>query len=327
MIANRQRRQASALMLVLTLMISFVPMGYGQEPERAAEVYQVGPGDVLRLNVPQQPVLDRELTVSASGAVYLPQVGEVILLGLRLNEARELLTQRLRLYNPTISEVVLTVMEYSALRIFVIGAVASPGSYSFDQPPTLWEALRTAGGPAQNASLASSRIITIVDGRPVARTVNLTGYLTGESFPVEVLQGGDTLVVPTVADGVVGVPAASGVQVFGGVRTPTTVPIETPTEMLTVLMLAGSPLEGAEMHKVNWVHRRAGGDGPDVATLVDMRLFLRHGRPEGNPLVYPGDVLYLPTYREGWFRRNIPLVLTTLTSVATLFLAYDRIAR
>ena len=326
MITNRRRRPAAAFMLVLVLMASVVPPGIAQEVDRGLDVYQVGPGDVLRLNVPQQPVLDRELTVGAAGTVYLPQVGEVVLLGLRLNEARELLTQRLRLYNPTINEVVLTVMEYSALRIFVIGAVASPGSYSFDQPPTLWEALRTAGGPAQNASLASCRIITIVDGRPVARTVNLSGYLTGESFPAEALQGGDTLVVPTVADGVVGVPATSGVQVFGGVGTPTTVPIESPTELLSVLMLAGSPLESAEMHKINWVHRPGSGNGPDVATLVDMRQFLRHGSPEGNPLVYPGDVLYLPTYREGWFRRNIPLLLTTLTSVATLFLAYDRIS-
>jgi protein involved in polysaccharide export with SLBB domain len=249
----------------------------------------------------------------------------VTLAGLTLPEAREFLTQRLRLYNPAITEVVLTVLEYSALRIFVLGAVQSPGSYTFEAPPTLWEVLRAAGGPTAAASLAACRILTVVDGRLTSRTVSLTGYLTGESFPPDLLEGGDTLMVPTVADGIVGVPAARGVQVFGGVGTPTTVPIEQPTEMLTVLMLAGSPLESAELHKINWVHRRGGAPGPDIAMRVDMRKFLRQGQPAGNPVVYPGDVLYLPTYRPSWFQRNIPLVLTTLTSIATLYLAYDRI--
>lgn len=324
MTASPSQRLVCCLLIWLLFCQHGATLASAQERGAGSEVYRVGAGDVLRLNVPQQAVLDRELTVNDNGSVYLPQVGEVTLAGLTLPEAREFLTQRLRLYNPAITEVVLTVLEYSALRIFVLGAVQSPGSYTFEAPPTLWEVLRAAGGPTAAASLPSCRIITIVDDRLTSRTVNLTGYLTGESFPPDLLQGGDTLMVPTVADGIVGVPAGRGVQVFGGVGTPTTVPIEQPTEMLTVLMLAGSPLESAELHKINWVHRRGGAPGRDIANRVDMRRFLRKGLPEGNPVVYPGDVLYLPTYREGWFRRNVPIVLTTLTSVATLLLAYDR---
>lgn len=311
------------LLGVLVLMLC-QPAG-AQAPAAAPELYRVAPGDVLRLNVPQQATLDRELTVSADGNVYLPQIGEVKLSGLMLNEARELLGRRLQLFNPAITEIVLAVLEYSGLRIFVLGAVSSPGSYTFESPPTLWEVLRAAGGPGLNASLAACRIISIQDGRPISRTVNLAGYLTGETFPTDVLQGGDTLVVPTIADGVVGVPASSGVQVFGGVGTPTTVPIEQPTELLTILMLAGAPLETAEVHKINWVHRRGGVQGGDLAIRVNMKDFLQKGRASGNPIIYPGDVLYLPTYREGWLRRQLPIVLTTMTGLATFWLAYDRI--
>ncbi len=296
-----------------------------QEAGATTALYRVAPGDVLRLNVPQQPALDRELTVSADGIVYLPQIGEVSLRGLSLRDARELLGRRLQLFNPAITEVVLAVIEYSGLRVFVLGAVNSVGSYTFESPPTLWEVLRAAGGPSSNANLAACRVISIQDGRPVSRTVNLTGYLTGETFPTELLQGGDTLVVPTVADGIVGVPASRGVQVFGGVGTPTTVPLEQPTELLTVLMLAGAPLETAEMHKINWVHRGAGTPGTDLAIRVNMREFLQKGDSAGNPVIYPGDIVYLPTYREGWFRRNLPLILSSLTGVTTFWLAYDRL--
>jgi polysaccharide biosynthesis/export protein len=319
-------RRAVRRWLVLLAVLGAAAAAAQQAAPGGAELYRIGGGDVLRLNVPQQSSLDSELTVSANGNIYLPQIGEVTLGGLSLTEAKELLGRRLQLYNPAITEVVLSVVEYSGLRIFVLGAVNSPGTYTFEMPPSLWEVLRAAGGPGTQASLQACRIISIRDGRPVSRTVNLAGYLTGDAFPTDLLQGGDTLVVPTVADGVVGVPPARGVQVFGGVNTPTTVPIEQPTELLTVLMLAGAPLESAEMHRINWVHRGDPGEGPDLAIKVNMRDFLERGQPAGNPVVFPGDVVYLPTYREGWFRRNWPIFLSSLTSLTTFWLAYDRLS-
>lgn len=317
------RGRALAATMALCALLFLAETAAGQDTASVSDQYRVAAGDVLRLNVPQQASLDRELTVSTDGNVYLPQVGEVQLGGLSLSDARELLRRRLQLFNPAITEIVLAVLEYSGLRIFVLGAVNSPGSYTFESRPTLWEVLRAAGGPSAAASLAACRIITVQDGRPISRTINLSGYLTGETFPADLLDGGDTLVIPTVADGVVGVPSARGVQVFGGVGTPTTVPIEQPTELLTVLMLAGAPLEIAELHKINWVHR----GGPDRARAfkVDMREFLREGKQSGNPYVFPGDVVYLPTYREGWFRRNWPVFLSSLTAMATFWLAYERI--
>lgn len=321
MTTMRRRMQARGSLLVVVCLL--VSVAAAQEDEQA-NVYRIGQGDVLRLNVPQQAALDGELTVQPDGTVYVPQLGEILLAGLTLGEAEELLGQRLRLYNPGISQVVLGVVEYNALRIFALGAVIAPGSYTFEAPPTLWEVLRSAGGPAENASLAACRVITIQDGRPVSRTVNLSGYLTGEDFPRILLQGGDTLVVPTVSDGIVGVPAARGVQVFGGVASPTTVPIEGPTELITVLMLAGAPLETAQINKIDWVHRGGGGRAPsDVPTRVDMRQFLEHGLPAGNPVIHPGDVIYLPQYRESWAQRYLPVILAVLSTATTIVLAYD----
>jgi len=321
---NGQRCRASVMLFLVLVSLVPGPQAMAQDATQPGEIYQIGTGDVLRINVPQQPSLDGQLTIQANGTAYISNLGEVALAGLTLAEAEELLGRRLRLYYPSINEVVLGVVEYNAMRIFALGALTSPGSYTFETPPSLWEVLRAAGGPGEGANLAACRIITVQDGRPVSRTVNLSGFLSGTEMPTDLLQSGDTLVVPTIADGVVGVAAAQGVQVFGGVATPTTVPIEQPTDLLSVIMLAGSSLENSELHKVNWVHRT--GSGQDVAQVVNMKQFLEHGMAKGNPVVSPGDVVYVPQYRQSAFMRVLPIILTTMTTIATLILAYDRIA-
>lgn len=318
----RRLRVAGCVLLVVGLCVLSPTAGLAQSGVQPGEVYRIGTDDVLRLSVPQAPDLDSEGAVQANGTIYVTQIGEVVLAGLTLAEAEEVLLRRLRLFNPGITEVVLGVVEYNALRVFALGALNSPGSYTFQAPPTLWELLRAADGPTAEASLASCRIITIEDGRPVSRTVNLTGYLTGNDFPQDVLQSGDTLVVPLLSEGVVGVPRAQGVQVFGGVVTPTTVPVNQPTELLTILMMAGSTVPAAELNKVDWVHRGA-GPGRDVATRVDMRLFLEQGLTAGNPTIYPGDVIYLPERRPSWIQEYLPLFLAVITTTTTLLLAFN----
>jgi len=323
---NRSTQKVIArLLLVVCAAWLLPPPGAIAQPaaEQAEEIYRIGAGDVLRLNVPQRADLDAELTVQKDGTIYVTPVGEVVVVDLTLEEAEEVLTRRLGLYDPAIQEVVLGVMEYNALRVFVLGAVNSPGSYTFEAPPTLWEVLRAAGGPAETANLATARVITVEDGRPRSTTVNLSGYLSGGTFPENTLQGGDTLVVPSIADGAVGVPSSAGVQVFGGVAQPTTVPIEQPTDLLTVLMLAGAPLDNANLEEIDWV-RRPGGSR-DTARRVNVAEYLRDGRLDGNPTVYPGDVVYVNVRRESWLRSNLPLFFAFLTSMATLLLAYDRL--
>ncbi len=321
---RRCQRPVASLLLVLTVAWLLPPPGaVAQAPITEDEVYRIGAGDVLQMNVPQRSAMDRELTVQSDGSVYVAPIGEVDLAGLTLDEGEQVLSRRLSLYDPGIQQVVLGVVEYNALRVFVLGAVNAPGSYTFEAPPTLWDVLRAAGGPGESASLSNCRIISLEDGRPRSETVNLSGYLSGESFPDRVLDGGDTLVVPTVADGTVGVPSNLGVQVFGGVAAPTTVPIEQPTELLNVLMLSGAPLNNADLGKVDWVRRS--GASRDQATRIDMRDFLEGGKTRGNPLVYPGDVVYVHIQREGWFRRNLPFLLTMISTATTALLAYDRL--
>jgi protein involved in polysaccharide export with SLBB domain len=199
--------------------------------------------------------------------------------------------------------------------------VVTPGAYTFSAPPTPFELLRAAGGPGDNANLGAARVIGGAAG--ATRTINLSGFLTGENLPDDVLKAGDTLVVPSIADGSVGLPADRGVQVFGSVRTPTTVPLEAPLPLLTVLMLAGAPLAEAKLDEISWVHP-ANGEGND-ARRIDLTEYLDGGQAAANPLVYPGDSIYLPQRQPSWLRENLPLLLSMLTAISTAVLVADNL--
>ncbi len=294
------------------------------QPVADAEEYRLGFGDVLQLNVLQAADLDRELTIQQDGTAFIPLVGEISLAGLTIIEAEQEIQRHLELFNPNIDAVTLSMVEFNALRIYILGAVASPGPYTFTRAPSLWDAMRTAGGPLESANLNSVRLVRQQTTGVMSQTVNLSSLMTGGTeIPSVQLLGGDTLIVPTRSESVAQIAPTEGVQIFGAVATPTTVPLATPTRLLTCLMMAGSPLENAKLDKIWLVHRS--GEEQFNSTLVNLKEFVEKGRLSGNPLVYPGDTINVTVNTPGWLRRTLPLFLTTLATTGTIYLIYDRI--
>lgn len=280
----------------------------------------IEPGDVLQMLVPGRPDLDRALVVESDGTVEIPQVGEVRLAGLGMAEAGIVLKQRLRLIAPTLDAVEVTRAEAASFRVYVIGQVGHPGMHEFRTPPTVWDVMRTAGGPLRTADLREARVIREEGGAPRTLEMDLSGLLEGEGFPQDTLRDGDTLVVPMLPDGVSGVPAERGVKVFGGVAVPSIVPVDGPTPLMDVLMLAGSPTPDANTKKINWVHD---ADGVAEARLVNLRLFLEKGDPAGNPLIHPGDTVQVMLSRPGKLQNGFALLLGTAATLSAIYVAVN----
>ena len=278
-------------------------------------------GDVLQMAVPGRPDLDRTLAVDNAGNVDVPQVGEVRLAGLTVGEAAVLLKQRLRLIAPTLDTVELSRAESGTLRIYVLGQVGHPGTLEFPGIPSLWDVVRAAGGPLPAADLRAARVIREENGRPGTLPVDLSGLLEGGDVPTLELRDGDTLVVPTLAQGVSGVPAGEGVKVFGAVGAPSIVAVAGPTPLVDVLMLAGAPTQEANMGRVYWVHATDGGQS---ARKVDVQSFLRRGDPAGNPLVYPGDTVQVVPSRPGKLSTGFTFLLATTVALSTIYLAVQQ---
>ncbi len=280
-------------------------------------------GDQVQLAVPGRPDLNLLLTVDGKGRVPIPQVGEIGLAGLTIDEAELVIRQRLRLFDPTIDSVQLNLADQgTGVRIYVIGEVNDSGMYSFNTPPTLWDVVRAAGGPAEQANLSRARVVRETAQGSEAHEMDLSRIMVGGDIPRFELKDGDTLVVPATGD-VAGASslAGNGVQVFGGVVHPSLVPINEPTPLLDVIMMAGSPSDVATLNDVWWVHR----SGEDLnSRKVNLESFIKQGNPLGNPLIYPGDAVHVQFQRPNWLQRNLPLILSTLTATATFYIAYDR---
>lgn len=289
------------------------------------ESTRLAPGDIIQVSVPGRPDLSTTLTLDSVGMVPIAQIGDVALGGLTTSEAELVLRQRLRLFDPSVDKVgiILQSTRTDSMGFFLIGQLAHPGEYSFEETPSIWDLIRTAGGPTENANMRQVRLIREEDGRTVVSQLDLSDLFEGGTVPDIELLPGDTLVVPALLVGVSGVPTERGVKVFGAVAVPTVVDITEPTPMLDVLMLAGAPSANSELAEIYWVHDV--GDVPQ-ARVIDMEQYLIYGNPMGNPLVYPGDTVRVEYFEESWFRRTLPLILGTLVSAATLWLLYDRIA-
>jgi polysaccharide export outer membrane protein len=293
--------------------------GVGAAQTKPATEYQLGAGDELQLNVLQQPSLDRSLTVRQDGTVVLPLAGAVHVAGLTLTEAEDQIRQRLRLFDRDIVDVALTVSRYNSLRVFVLGSVAKPAEYSFQSPPSMWDAVRAAGGLTADANPVAVRVVHQEGDQTSTEIVDLSSMLSGTGrAPDVVLKAGDTIMVPSRTTGGMA-SAANGVQVFGGVATPGTFPISAPTRLVTVLMLAGGPTNVAQLKDIHWVHDD--GSNHFRAAKVDVNVFLKQGNLAGNPLVHPGDTVEVPFRNAGFFSTVWPLALSTLTAVTAFVLA------
>ena len=79
-----------------------------------------------------------------------------------------------------------TVYFPKASQVYVMGSVARPGPYRYQEGMTVMQALMLAGGATERGSQGRTKVIRIVDGKKVEKKLKAT----------DVVQPEDTLVVP-----------------------------------------------------------------------------------------------------------------------------------
>jgi polysaccharide export outer membrane protein len=112
------------------------------------ESYRVGRQDVLKIDVAGDPEFSRDAaTVSDSGTISFPVLGELKVEGLTLPEISELirstLIERKLLTQPVVS---ILVKEYRSQAITILGEVRTTGKYYLKGPEKLIDKIVDAGG-------------------------------------------------------------------------------------------------------------------------------------------------------------------------------------
>ncbi len=155
----------------------FLPLLSGPVPPD----YRLGPGDVLVLILTGDVELTHQLSITREGFVLIPQVGQVFLSNLTLDQARNVLYDRLgRVYsgvrrgaNAT-TQFDLSVANVRAVQVHVVGEVNQPGAYQVSALGTVLTALYTAGGVTERAN---PRAVTVRRNGTKVATFDLYDYL------------------------------------------------------------------------------------------------------------------------------------------------------
>ncbi|MEH2178859.1 SLBB domain-containing protein [Nostoc sp.] len=174
--------------------------------------YSLGGGDLIRVNVFEVPEYTGEYQIPPGGAINLPLIGSVSVLGLTTEQASDEIARRYArfLKRPLIS---VNLLSPRPINIFVAGEVTRPGAYTLNlsggagnnpgvQYPTVLAALTTAQGVTLAADVSQVQLRRKI-GRSSEQTVtlNLKELIqTGNLSQDITLRDGDTIVVPTATN-------------------------------------------------------------------------------------------------------------------------------
>ncbi len=174
----------------------------------AATGYKIGPGDLLQLEVLEDPSLNRSLLVLPDGNITVPFGGVIHAGGMTVSEARAAVAQVLApnfAKAPTVNlavsqlatKVAGTGTSHGTLAVYLMGEVTKPGRTDVEPGTTLLQFLAQSGGLTVFA--ATKRIqLRRVDaaGKEQVYLFNYDAILAGGQSAAISLQKGDVIIVP-----------------------------------------------------------------------------------------------------------------------------------
>jgi polysaccharide export outer membrane protein len=158
--------------------------------------YTIGAGDVLHVDVWQEPEVSQNAVVRPDGNISLPLINEVSVNGMTPLEIQNLIAQKLKSFvnNP---KVTVTVTEIHSKRAFITGEVTRPGEYSLNTQITVLQLIAQAGGFTAFAKTESIVLLRTVNGKQQRLRFKYKEVLHGKNTEQNIaIQPGDTVVVP-----------------------------------------------------------------------------------------------------------------------------------
>lgn len=265
---NRQQLRGALLTMAVCVAMSAAPgLAHAQTAAQQAAAsgaasadYRLGPGDVIRIVVFQNPDLTLETRVSESGNVSFPLLGTVKIGGLATSAAEKLIADELKRGNfvkqPQVS---ILVQQVRGNQISVLGQVNRPGRFPIEvSDMKLSDVLANAGGIAPNGS----DVVVVVGSRsnkPYRAEIDIPKIFSpaGRGDDI-VVQNGD----------VVWVERAPMAYIYGEVQRPGGIRLERNMTVMQALA-SGGGLNARGTEKGIRVHRRTDGKVQIVQPAMD----------------------------------------------------------
>jgi polysaccharide biosynthesis/export protein len=260
-------------------------------PPPAADVHQsytLYPGDRMQVSVFDHPDLTTILHVPVNGSVSFPLIGELTdVVGMTVEAFRHELKRRLEDGYITEAMVTISFIEFGPRTAYVMGNVKEPSAVPLSPfaPITAMQAISRVGGFSDEADRNSSHVIRDdprIIGQKLAMPLPKSDAALEMAKDV-ILQPGDIVIVPR----------QDRIFILGQVKRPGAVNLPS-QEALTVskaISLAGGFDRFGRQTDVQII--RAGAP----VKLVDVRKILSGDSRAEDPVLKPGDTVFVPETR------------------------------
>ena len=266
------------------------PAADSSPPGKTSSNYLLQNNDLIRITVFQEDDLTTETRISKTGTIMFPLLGALQLAGKTVAAAQEEIRAKLDKDYIVHPDVTVSVLEYSELRISVLGEVQKPGNV--DIPPEggldLLGAIAACGGYTPDADPSHVNIRRTVDGKDVVFNTDATELARNPKAQPFLVQNGDAITVPFVK---------KWVTVLGEVQKPgkITLPTEGDLDLLGALALASGYTPDADPTRVE-VRRTV--EGKDVIIPVNATELAQNSKVKSF-ILQPGDSITVH-YAQTW---------------------------
>ncbi len=256
------------------------PAGLAEFERDSDSVYHLGSGDKITLNVWNRPELSGQHTLGPDGRISLSLAGAVDLNATTVEEAATKVKRSLSRYYTT-PVVNVSVDEYKANRITLLGRVLTPGVLQFDSQPMLLDALARAGSLPVLDKQATLTRCAIFRGRDKIIWVDLKRLLNRGELAYNIkLKPNDVIYIPDSFD--------TMTYVLGAVQKPGAYRLTPDMSILDALAQAGGPSEDGKAEEIV-IYR----PGQEAVQRFDLASLMTADR-KVNYALEEGDIVYVP---------------------------------
>lgn len=265
-----------------------------------SEMYLLGPGDVLDIEIAEVPGTLARIFVMPDGMVYYNLAGGVRAEGLTLAEFTRKLQQALK-KDYTNPQPNVTLIDVRSRRYWMLGRVYNPGLYSLSQPTTLLEAIAKSGGlfssgfsgtTEELADLANSVVIRDGELLPVDFSALIHGGDTSQNI---YLRHNDFIFLPSAT--------SSTVLLLGAVRNPQAIAYRDKLTLLETIATGNGFTPKAQTNQVVIVRGSLQRPSAAVVNFSD----IMRGK-DTDVLLQPKDIVWVPDQPLGYMDTVVKMI-------------------
>ena len=274
--------------------------------------YQIGPGDLMRIDVWNRERLSGEHVVGPFGKITLPMIGVFEIGGLNRQDAAARIADIYGQYydDPLVA---VKILKFLNNKVYVLGRVSNPGVIHFNGDGTLLEALSLAGGlPTRDRTIFLSKCY-IVRGKEQIIWIDLLQLLQRANIKLNIrLANNDIIYIPESMD--------AAVFLMGELENPGAYQIQSAgLTLLDAINQAGGATENGNINEIRLIREMREHKGVKV---VDLDNILAKGDLTQNYLLKDNDIIYIP--RKGiatfnYYLRQIDPFIRTFLSGAIIY--------